>query len=345
MDSSLSPGMTFSSMGIIGNKKILDFLSKSFDDGKAAHAYFFAGPERVGKTRAALLLAQKVLGIREKFGLEKSEEEIVRKLFNCPDFFIIFRERDEKSGKLKKDISVEQIRDLAVKLQMTSFLNSWKVAIIPDANALNRGSSNALLKTLEEPKGKTAIILCAPSDESLLPTIKSRCQTINFFPVPKEEIAKSLISLGVDEKESENFASISFGRPGISMEFFRDKEKFEEYKEEVARWREIASANIAVRFRKLEDWFFKKGDASDKKEKIEFTLKIWNLLYRDVLYVVGGCEENMANVFAKKEIAGIAAKYNRRQVAVILGSITETKKFLDENVNPRLAIENLVLKF
>lgn len=332
-------------MEIIGNKKILDFLDESVGSDRQAHAYLFVGPERVGKTRAAFLLAQKVLGIREKFGLETSEKEMIAKLSNHPDFFIVYRERDEKTEKMHQEIKIDQMRGLIGKLQMSSFLNSWKVAIIPEAKALNRESSNALLKTLEEPKGKTMIILCAPSAGCLLPTIVSRCQTINFLPAGKEEIIKSLEYMGAGKEDAENFGSLSFGRPGIAMEFFRDKEKFEEYKEEVSRWQEVASSGIAGRFRKLEDWFFKKGDASDKKEKIESALKIWNLLYRDVLYIVGGCEENLANVFAKEELKKISAKYNRNQVAGILSSIMLTKKYLGENVNPRLAIENLVLKF
>jgi DNA polymerase-3 subunit delta' len=332
-------------MEMIGNKKILEFLSGSVASGRQAHAYLFTGPERVGKTRAALLLAQQVLGIKGEFGLKISEKEMVAKLSGSADFFIVCRERDEKTEKMHQEIKIDQMRDLIGKLQMSSFLNSWKVAIIPEAENLSAGAANSLLKTLEEPKGKTMIILCAPSAGSLLPTIVSRCQTINFVPAKKEEILKSLEDLGTGKEDAENLASIASGRPGIAMEFFRDKEKFEEYKEEVARWQEIASSNIATRFRKLEEWFFKKGDAGDKKEKLEFTLKIWNLLYRDVLYIVGGCEENLANVFAREDLQKISAKYNRNQVAGILSSIMLTKKYLGENVNPRLAIENLVLKF
>lgn len=323
----------------------MKFLSESVDSGRQAHAYFFVGPERVGKTRTALLLSQKILGAPGNFSLSASEEEMVAKLSGNADFFITYRERDEKTEKLKKNISVEQARDLISRMQMSSFLNSWKIAIIPEAESLSIEAANSLLKTLEEPKGKTIIILCAPSVESLLPTIVSRCQIVNFLPVPKEEISKSLQILGATEAESENFSRLSFGRPGIAMEFFRDKEKFEEYREEVLRWRELALSSIAERFRKLEDWFFKKGDVLDKKEKIEFTLKIWNLLYRDVLYIVSGCEENLVNVFVKKDIIGLATRYEKNRIVDILSSIMLTKKYLGENVNPRLAIENLVLKF
>jgi DNA polymerase-3 subunit delta' len=330
---------------MIGNKKILEFLSGTVAGGRQAHAYLFTGLERVGKTRAAFLLAQQILGVSGNFGLSAGEEEMIAKLSGNADFFIVCRERDEKTEKMKKNISVEQARELTSKLQMSSFLNSWKVAVIPEAESLSIEAANSLLKTLEEPKGKTMIILCAPSVGSVLPTIVSRCQTINFLPVKKEEIKSALVSAGASESDAENYARLSSGRPGIAMEFFRGKEKFENYKEEVLRWQEIVSASIAGRFRKLEDWFFKKGDAPDKKEKIEFTLKIWNLLYRDVLYIVSGREENLTNVFAKEELKKISAKYGKVQVAGILNSLVVAKKHLGENVNPRLVIENLVLKF
>jgi len=330
---------------MIGNQKILKFLSGSVTDGKQAHAYLFTGPEHIGKTRAGLFLAQKFLQVSGGFGLSAREDDIIAKLSSHPDFLISFRERDEKTGKLKKNISVEQARELTSRLQMSSFLNSWKIAIVPEADSLSNEAANSLLKTLEEPKGKTIIILCAPSTESLLPTIVSRCQVINFLPVTKKEISDALISLGATNEESENFSNLSFGRPGIAVNFFCNKEKFEEYKEEFLRWRELASCGIAERLRKLEDWFFKKGDAGDKKEKIEFSLKIWNLLFRDVLYIVSGCEESIINVFAKEEIIELSKKFEKKGLADILNSIAMTRKYLGENVNPRLAIENLILKF
>ncbi len=78
-------------------------------------------------------------------------------------------------------ISVDDVRNTIKTLQQTSFGGSWKVCVVTDAESMNQSSANAFLKTLEEPGGKTVILLLSSKPEFLLPTIKSRCQMVSLL--------------------------------------------------------------------------------------------------------------------------------------------------------------------
>jgi len=135
--------------------KILEKIAKS---GKIPHAFLFEGPEGTGKKETAISFAKLLL---------KSE------IKNHPDFLLIQPKKDT--------ISIDQIREELIRfLSLTPFLGDKKVAIIEKAELMNKEAQNALLKTLEEPKGNSVLILISSKPELLLPTILSRCQKISF---------------------------------------------------------------------------------------------------------------------------------------------------------------------
>jgi len=96
-----------------------------------------------------------------------------------PDFMLV----EKKEGK---DLKVEQIEDFIKFLSLKASFGGFKIGIIDRAHLMNRYAQNAVLKTLEEPHGKTLLILIADSKELLLPTIVSRLQEIRFFPLEQE---------------------------------------------------------------------------------------------------------------------------------------------------------------
>ncbi|MEA3272087.1 MAG: AAA family ATPase [Patescibacteria group bacterium] len=321
-------------ISIIGHKKIIDFLGKSIENNRIVHAYLFVGPEYVGKTTVAKWFADKILNCRG-----------FKRLQLHPDFTLVERERDEKTDKLNKDIKVDKVRDLISRLGKSSFLNSYKVALIPETEALNSSSANSLLKTLEEPKGKTVIILCAKSTENLLPTIVSRCQIINFSLVKKDEICEALIKSGTQKQDAKNFSNLSFGRPGKALNFLHDEESFNDYQAEIENCCELIKSNLSDRFLKLEGYFSTKMSLQDRVELLNKVLWIWSSLFRDVLYIKKGSSENISNYFAKERLAGISSDYSGVKIASILKSTEKTREYLAHNVNPRLALENLILNF
>ncbi len=106
-----------------------------------------------------------------------------------PDLFWVTKLYDEKKKKLKRDINVEQIRELIHQLSLTNQYNTLKIAIIYPAEALNNNAANSLLKTLEEPESDTLIILATHKLGRLPITIRSRCQQ---YKIPQANKTQSM---------------------------------------------------------------------------------------------------------------------------------------------------------
>lgn len=143
-------------MTLIGHKKQWEFLTNKFTLGQLSHAYLFTGAEGIGK---------------KTFAIEFVE------FINCkfPDSKIISKKED------KTEIDISQIREAQNFLSYKSYNGGFKVVIIDDAHLMNQEAQSCFLKTLEEPKGKTLLIIISSKPDMLLPTIISRCQTLKFL--------------------------------------------------------------------------------------------------------------------------------------------------------------------
>lgn len=106
---------------------------------------------------------------------------------NHPDFFLI--QGEEKSSAIK----IEQIRELTEVLYHTSILGGFQVAILLAAENMNRAAANALLKTLEEPRGSVLILLVSHQPSAIAATVRSRCQEIKCTPPTRNQAMEWLV--------------------------------------------------------------------------------------------------------------------------------------------------------
>ena len=144
------------------------------------HAVLLTGPEGTGKGHFAAIIANSLLCSKpsvDRFACGECQSCQLLAANTHPDFYRITLESNA-DGKPAKDIKVEQIRQLIQSLAQTSQLGGIKLAIIDPAERMNRNAANSLLKTLEEPTADTLLILLAAQPSRLLPTVRSRCQTI-----------------------------------------------------------------------------------------------------------------------------------------------------------------------
>lgn len=123
-------------------------------------------------------------------------------------------------GKPRKEIVIPQVRALSARLAMASQFGGWQVASIDPADALNANAANALLKTLEEPTPSTLIVLVADAPWRLPPTIRSRCQRMDFRLPPREEALAWLHAAGIADAEAALDAS--GGNPGLARAWAGD---------------------------------------------------------------------------------------------------------------------------
>jgi len=171
-----------------------------------SHAYIIATPDEKARERAALELACSFICGSGKAApcMECRECREVLAGFH-PDVTEIGRKTDDK-GKTKRDIQIDQIRQMASDAYVRPQQADKKVYIIKDAGFMNDAAQNAALKILEEPPAYAVFILCADSAEKLLATIRSRCVTLysaGEAPGEESELALEYIALTVKKKHTE----------------------------------------------------------------------------------------------------------------------------------------------
>lgn len=164
------------------------FVSQ-WEQARLPHALIMTGPRGVGKLQFANHIANALLcsdiSKKEPCGACKDCKLVIAK--HHPDFFYLEPEL------ATKPIKVEQIRALTSSLQQTRQRSTYHVVIIQPADMMNTAASNALLKTLEEPTTNTIFLLVTEKINKLLPTIRSRCQQLQFH-YPKADIAIEWLS-------------------------------------------------------------------------------------------------------------------------------------------------------
>lgn len=313
---------------VIGHESVLSVLSKMIDSGKVPHAFLFVGPHKVGKTHVVNRLIQILFD---------------NKLFReaNPDFMEITCLTDEKTGKRKSNISVEQIRDLCERLSMSAFNGGWKIAFVHDADKLSTSASNALLKTLEEPKGKTLLILRAPSVESVLPTIASRCQILRFHPVEKETLIKGLMKKGFDSDDARFASAFALGRPGAAIRYLTKSEDRAEADIAVSLALELFNASIPKRISLIAKRLPKEDQ--NKREVADLLLKQWQGILRDVLFQKIGCGDLIIHEKQKKETALFGQRLDEQTLLETLSRAEEGRIAIRHNTNPQLTLEHIIL--
>lgn len=131
-----------------------------------------------------------------------------------PDRIVVTLEPNPKTGVMRKEIVVDQIRGLSSHLAMASQLGGWQVAVIDPADEMNPASQNALLKTLEEPSAASLIVLVADQPWRLSATIRSRCQRVDFAMPAHDEALSWLQRRGVEHAET--VLAAAGGNPGAA---------------------------------------------------------------------------------------------------------------------------------
>lgn len=296
----------------IGNQKIINLLDKSLKKGKIAQAYLFSGPESVGKFLLAGIFAGRLIENRGNWGNWENQGDY-KDQKKPVDLVVIEPEREEKKGIVKeKDIKIGQIREAQKFLLTYPVRGKYKVLIINNAQRMTEASQNSLLKILEEPNSTSIIILVTHEPAKILPTLRSRCQKINFSLVIDSEIKKGLQALGI--KTSGELADLTMGKPGTAIILSQDGVKFDKWRKSVMDLRKLSGLSVNQRLELAGELSKNIVEAVKKLE-----LWIWTLHFRGV---------------------GSASRDDFRRIELIEESIliiTQT------NANSRLVLENLLI--
>jgi DNA polymerase-3 subunit delta' len=311
--------------GIIGHDWAVRRLQSAIASGQLAQSHLFVGPPSIGKAALAKATARALLG----------RDERTRALVDSmrhPDLAWVQPDGGDS-------IKVEAVRELLHTLTLAPVESRHRVAVIDQAQLVTDSGKNALLKTLEEPNPSVVIILIAPSVESVLPTISSRCQVLNLRTAPMQEIAAALEQRGTSPDQAAFIARLSRGRVGWALRASEDESALDERKQRIDGLIDLLSANSTKRFAYAEKL------ARADSEEIEATLNEWLLFWRDVTHAAADeSHAALLNADYQSNIARIAASQDPVSASDMLRALTKTQQHVNRNVNARLALDVLLLK-
>jgi DNA polymerase-3 subunit delta' len=328
---------------VIGQDRAVELLRRSLENGRLAHAYLFTGQPHVGKMTLAVNLAQALNCEKEERPCGECKSCLRIAAGNHPDVQIIGRltGADAGDGSSKKEIGIAQIRELQHSAALQPYEGKYRVYIIDGAEYLNEESANCLLKTLEEPPPTVLFILLAVHENRLLPTIVSRCQRLGLFPHPASVIEKALVThWQVAPEKARLLSRLCRGGIGWAVSALRDEGLLEAHSQNLDRLLELTDASLQQRFS------FAAGLAaqySKGRSSVEETLNLWQEWWRDVLLVKEDCSQFVTNIDREAGLRSYAECYNLIDVRGFMEAVRAALQQLEQNANPRLVLEVLML--
>lgn len=219
------------------------FLAAWAED-RLHHAWLLRGSRGIGKATLAYRIARALIaegpgagtpggqpdglfGARVPASLDPPGECPVATRIRAqsePRLAVLRRGVNDKTGRLRTQISIDDVRGIRRFLSLSAADGGWRAVIIDPADEMNRSSANALLKMLEEPPARTALLLVAHSPAALLPTIRSRCRTLDLRPLEPADLSAALTHSGapVAETEAGPLALLAGGSVGEALRLTAD---------------------------------------------------------------------------------------------------------------------------
>ncbi len=209
---------------LVGFEKEYNDLLNRYESNNLPNSILIHGLNGIGKRTFLNKLIKNIINIEFK-DINLDHHLNLFKNNTHPNIKIIEKEIDSKTGKIKTNITIDQIRRLKTFLNSTSIIqNSSKIVIIDSADYLNISSANSMLKILEEPKENTYIFLISNQISLLLPTIRSRCLKIKFNTHNLTNFTK-IIKDNIDEISNEEinfYFELTYGSPGTTILYYNN---------------------------------------------------------------------------------------------------------------------------
>lgn len=318
---------------VIGHDWAIELLKKSLVSERLGHAYLFVGPPCVGKTTLALYLAQAVNCLHPNVAARPCGE-----CASC---------RRIKTGRhtdvrvlddLGAAIKIDEIRDIQRESSLAPYEGRRRVYVLCNMERAGHEASNCLLKTLEEPPSRVMLVLTASAGEALLPTIVSRCQVLYLRPIAPGDVQAALRQYwAVEDYQAQLLARLSEGslgwavRAALDDTVMSERDKYLIALEGVLNQDRVERMNLASRL-------------SQNAEALPQVLAWWQSWWRDLLLAKSENGGAITNLDREQTVLHEAQNYTCADIVKCLRDIQQTMIQLEQNVNPRLALEVLLLK-
>ncbi len=318
---------------IIGHEQIKEHLQNAISMNKISHAYIFHGPDKSGKMALAKSFAMAL----------QCQEHVPEGCMECrsckqalagrhPD--IIYLQHEKPNTISVDDIRTQINNSVATK----PFAFPYKIYIIDEAEKMNQQAQNALLKTIEEPPAYAVILLLTTNTDIFLPTILSRCITLNLKVVADDKIRSFLMKeYKIPDYKADICTAFAQGNVGKAIQL-ADSQDFNEIKN--------SALQLLKRIRDIELYELMEAVKQISQYKLEINdyfdlMMIW---YRDVIFYKATSDVN--RLIFKDEVYDIkkqASKSSYEGIGTIIEALEKAKRRLNANVNFDLTMELLLL--
>lgn len=338
---------------IAGHRAVLGLLSRAIGRESLPQSLIFAGPQGVGKSAAAVALAQ-ALNCEHPVQLpgEVGEREAAQGQDACgacatcrriargvhADVMIA---APGDSGSIK----VDQVREAIDRAAYRPFEGRRRVVIVDDAEALVVEAQNALLKTLEEPPPTSVFVLVTARPDMLLSTVRSRCQVLRFGPLAPADIAALLMrDHGYNAAEAHAAASASGGSPGRALEGGTDE--FVEARTAAADLLEAVASTQDPR-RRLASAKALAGGGRSGADRDDLTrrLRAVSSLLRDVGILLSRADDRaLANADLKPRLAALLRWFDGDRALRAFSAVDRALSALDRHASPKIVADWLAFQ-
>ncbi|MGF7088342.1 DNA polymerase-3 subunit delta' [Kroppenstedtia sanguinis] len=315
---------------IRGQDQVMQLLKNALKNERVAHAYCFAGPEGVGKKKAAIEWA-KALNCENQDQAPCDHCRSCRRIGNGnhPDITIL-----EPDGS---SIKIGQVRELQRRFSFSPPDEVTRVVILHQAETLTLQAANSLLKFLEEPVTRMVAVLITEQIHSLLPTILSRCQLLRFRPLPPAWIESSLVDTGVDPAYARIAAHLVSGVE--AAERLARGDKFAPVCERMIRWMGEIPSGKSNPLVEIQTVWLADFDSGEMNLLLDLSLLWLRDLLHERLGVIGD------SVFAgwKESRQHQASRWTLSSLLNGMDAVIQARQALAGPVQPQAVLERMVL--
>jgi len=329
---------------IVGQSKVVSLLQHSLEKQATAHAYLLVGPRHVGKMTLARDLAKALncTAAEPPCGECDSCQKIARgKHADVQVIGLGSNDNGTAETRSQAEISIEQIRELQHSANLPPFEGKHKAFIIDQAELLSHEAANCLLKTLEEPSPRVVFLLMTTNEKLLPATVISRCQRLELSPLTATEVETALTTRwGTVPDKARLLARLCHGCLGWAITANGDDSLLQDRTNQLEKLLGIIDADNEGRFdhaSQLATQFTQNRDGFPR------VIELWLDWWRDLLLIKVDRTDLVTNVDLLDNLTSRAQDYTLHQIRRVIDSIQTTRDQLKQNVNPRLALEVLML--
>ena len=312
---------------------VMKQLQTIFEKGRMAHAYIFDGEKSTGKTEVMKFFVKLLLCERPTQNVPCETCRNCRRIDNGNHTNV---KEIMPDGAM---IKIDQIRDLISEMKMVGVEGGRKVYVIHQADKLNIPSANMLLKFLEEPEGEVTAILITEQIQSILPTIRSRCQHIKFSALPRQVLMKQLVENGVTHSMASTVSMVTNGLEAAKT--LANDEQFAQMRKTVLKLVELIRKDVhEAMFVIHDEWL----PNYKEKEDMELALDLLLFAYRDIMAIKANPQILTTYPDYFQMLQDISYRTSYERLSEQMQAILNARVSVGRNMNRTLLMEQLMLK-